>query len=663
MMIQSLTICNFKNYCGEHTLDLSTDPDSGRNIILIGGMNGAGKTTIFEAVQLCMFGAQFQGKTLSKSKYDLFLRKAKNKISTRDGDDNFFIEALIKIDDVFPVYTITLKREWVICDNTVEESFSIRRDGIPFEIVSQEYWEEYIASIIPPYITDYFFFDGERMKELTAGDEAETILRESARDLIGLKLYETLIGDLASLQKKIRHKAVNNDKTKSEIEDLEDNIVKIKQKIDELQKEENHYLSLKTDLESKICEHEGELQRKAGLIATKRKKIEISLYSEKESLKKINDDIEEILSVVPFVMAGDLVNKTIRTLKSEKMVKDLTGSKHLLEDVWERFRVRLATMDQLKLTESQRIQIRDELLSIFDEMSNDLSGGSKQKMIHDITNESFNRIEQFFNTIDEIGRISFKKRLYEREDLLLNLKKLEAQLNVIPEDSIVKDDLEEITELKKEIDKITKHLYDLGKETAILNHEYIPLQKKLDTIEYNSLKAEEEIRKDAMCNKVSSVLQEFVQIILSSKVKELEELVISMHCRLANKKDQVRKITVNPDTFEVNLYDYMGDAVPKDLLSAGEKEIFAISVLWALSRLAHTNLPVIVDSLLGRLDGTHVDKVALEFLPNAGDQVIILSHSREVDRDLYEKLKPHINATYLLSYDQVGKISEGYFFD
>ena len=126
---------------------------------------------------------------------------------------------------------------------------------------------------------------------------------------------------------------------------------------------------------------------------------------------------------------------------------------------------------------------------------------------------------------------------------------------------------------------------------------------------------------------------------------------------------QLARIAIDPESFVVTLYDSNSEQVTRDLLSAGEKEIFALSVLWGLSKLAKTKMPVIADSLLGRLDDSHVKTVATIFLPIAAEQVIVLSHSREVDKELYATMKPHVNAEYLLSYDKAQKISPGYFFE
>ena len=134
-----------------------------------------------------------------------------------------------------------------------------------------------------------------------------------------------------------------------------------------------------------------------------------------------------------------------------------------------------------------------------------------------------------------------------------------------------------------------------------------------------------------------------------------------MYLRLENKEDLVEHMVLDPATFELTLIGYDGKVVNKNNLSSGEKEIYALSILWGLSQLSKTRLPIVVDSLLGRLDESHVGKVAEHFLPNAGEQVLILSHNREVNKEIYPLLKPYISNEYLLSYEQKTKISRGYF--
>ena len=95
-----------------------------------------------------------------------------------------------------------------------------------------------------------------------------------------------------------------------------------------------------------------------------------------------------------------------------------------------------------------------------------------------------------------------------------------------------------------------------------------------------------------------------------------------------------------------------GTALAKERLSEGEKQIFAISVLWGLARASSRPLPAVIDTPMARLDATHRRNLVERYFPNASHQVVILSTDTEVDRDYYQALQPHIARAYHLNYDE-----------
>lgn len=662
MKILELKICNFKNYQGLHKINLTPDNECKRNIILIGGENGAGKTTIFEAVKLCMFGKQFSGSVIPNKKYLKYIGDAKNKNSIKEKDESYFIEISIELDNVFPVYSITLRREWIFEDSGIKEDFNILRDGIPLEIVSQEYWEDYITRMIPPYITDYFFFDGERMNELTEGDNAENILRESARDLIGLKLYETLIKDLTSLESKIKRKSIQNDNTKKEITDLDDELSQLNEEFDELSGNiiKNQILINEAEIQLEVLNEE--IQRKAGVLAKERDKLNSDLKSGKERLLKLNNEIIKICDYVPFVMAGELTKRTLDKLISEKKAKELVANKHLIENVNSRINSNISDVLSEKFDEANIAYVKEGLGKIITGMIKEIDIDTNSEIIHDITNEAFHSIDQYFRVIEEKGKKQFKQHLHDRENLELRLNKIENQLKQVPDDPVINEEIRKINELTERLDLLKEKQKDLEVKKSINESLRKPIETKLTELESGIIKEEEDRRKASSCQNVIDTVNDFIEVILSSKIHELQNMILSMHSQLENKEDMVGDIQIDPKTFSITLFDKNEVKIDKEMMSAGEKEIFALSVLWGLSRLSKSKMPVIVDSLLARLDSSHVNKVATHFLPKAGDQVILLSHDREVDRVIYEKIKPCINQSYVLTYDPVDKIKEGYFF-
>ena len=144
--------------------------------------------------------------------------------------------------------------------------------------------------------------------------------------------------------------------------------------------------------------------------------------------------------------------------------------------------------------------------------------------------------------------------------------------------------------------------------------------------------------------------------------KNLEHTISTMYHDLANKEDMIKEIKVDPQTFTTELLDYDGNQIKKDGISEGEKEIYAISVLWGLSKLSPHKLPMIIDTPLAKLDTKHVTNITTKFFPNAGDQVILLSQDREIDQNIFSLIKPHLNQSYTLLQTEENKIKNGYFY-
>lgn len=649
MKILSLTICNYKNYCGEQKIDFTID-DPQKNITLVGGQNGAGKTTLFESIKLCMFGHQYDGKPLSAVQYQQHIRDCQNRISVKEGDNNYFIEMEVVLDDVQPVYTVTLRRSWKITPTSFDEDFVILRDGLAFEIVERENWQQYIYDMFPPYIIEYFFFDGEKMQGLISGDRAESILRDSARDLIGLKIYDTLLTDVGVLKDKIKKSTKKDEKVQAEYDKLTAEVSEYKETLAKLNAREE---VLKEEIQTRNAEIEqlrNEIQRKAGAFAKSHDSYQAEIKGIEVRLAELNLKIADLAEYVPFIMAAPLMEKALKQLNDEKALRESLND----EDLVEKVRVHLAL--EFAGEKSVVQKINSTLDKFLETRKTDAT-----KIIHDASNSTILQVTEYVRYIQDGKKKEFLSLLKEREEKDLQLQKIEAAKRTMPEMEYVSEEWSLIEKKKTEIGKKQE---ELGKISAEKNHItplYEATSKKLNEIDTASLKVMEDKSKYEACEKIEAILQDYISYTLTTKVKLLEDTISSMYLKLENKEDLVERMVLNPATFELTLIGYDGKVVNKNNLSFGEKEIYVLSILWGLSQLSKSHLPIVVDSFLARLDESHVGKVAEYFLPNAGEQVLILSHNREVNKEIYPLLKPRISNEYLLSYDQKTKISKGYF--
>ena len=650
MRINSLTICNFRNYQGEHTLDFRLS-DPKKNIILIGGFNGAGKTTLFDAIKLCMFGYQYEGVPLTKSQYEQYIRSCWNNKAAQEHDRRYYISMEIVLDDVQPVYTITLRRSWDAYDNSFREDFLILRDGRAFEIVEKENWQQYIYDLFPPYTLDYFFFDGERMRELVVGDRAEELLRESARDLIGLKVYDTLLSDIGTLKSKIKKATKKEGKNKEEYAFLSSQVDEYSNQLASLEKKRGELREKVASIDGKIEQLREEIHRKSGAFAKSHDKYKAQIEEFEKKLAELNNEIAKTCEYVPFIMVFPLLNQAFEQLRKERTVRE---SKNNIEFV-ELVRSRMTASFE------KNNAVLDQINAVLDSFKNEIESEAITPFIHDVSNATMVHLAEVRSSIRSERKQSFLGLLKERESADLKLQKLIQAQKRMPEAVYVESELNEIERLKKTLTSYRDQIEEISMNIGTIQSQYLDSVRRLDEIDSFELKQVEERGKYQFCERLEAVLQDYISYTLARKVQQLEEAISEMYHTLENKEDLVDEIKIDPVTFSITLYGFEGEVIVKKNMSAGEKEIFALSVLWGLSTLSTYHLPVVVDSLLARLDQSHVDKVGGCFLPKAGKQVIILSHDREVDTHIHQMLVPYLSHEYVLSYDQKQKISSGYF--
>jgi DNA sulfur modification protein DndD len=172
------------------------------------------------------------------------------------------------------------------------------------------------------------------------------------------------------------------------------------------------------------------------------------------------------------------------------------------------------------------------------------------------------------------------------------------------------------------------------------------------------------VSKVRLVQNVQKVLEEYKSELLKRKIAQIEQTVSDCFNSLCRKTDTLRRISVNPKTFSVTLYDKRDQALPKEQLSAGEKQIYAVSMLWGLAKTADRPLPVIIDTPLARLDSDHRRLLIHNYFPEASHQVMILSTDTEVDQSYFNDLKREIAHSYKLEFDpeeSCTKVSSGYF--
>lgn len=206
MIIKQLTLTDFGLYGGEHTFNLAPQPQAGFNrpIILFKGQNGTGKTTLMEAIRLCLHGALALGSRVSRAGYEAHLARRIHVVLEPDQKPTLAkISLELEYTSLGRRHLYTIGRSWREVNSTlrntpkIKETLTVLEDGqTPAELATSEQLETFLRELIPPSMAEIFFFDGEKLQLLASGETGQHLLADTMKILLWLHLVEQLQKDL-----------------------------------------------------------------------------------------------------------------------------------------------------------------------------------------------------------------------------------------------------------------------------------------------------------------------------------------------------------------------------------------------------------------------------------------------------------------------------------
>ena len=638
MIISSLTLENFRVFKGKHRIDLETKKDL--PIVLFGGLNGAGKTTILTAVKLVLFGKASLKGSITSTIYNNYLEDQINKGA---GDLN---SASVSIEFDYSKlgkhYRYLIERSWSINNNKLKESLIIHENDKALSELNLSQAQSFIFDLIPLGVADLFFFDGEKIKEM-ADDEDGHILIDALKKLVGVDLIEKAAFDTGVVIRKNK-KAGSSNEERAIIERLEAELISAEEQI-ELKTSDygNSHLPYEAELEAKLKKSKQKLNESGGAWSKSRDELITEQGSITARKKELETKIIELMrGDIIFCAAPSFMKNLISQLN-----KDLSVSKsHDFNDRLDKKLSNLNTKDKA-------------LSSLVDQLKDNNITDAR----HQISSFQFSEAEKSAN-----GSLESKKALLELiaqyDELESKLDDLGLNISRAPDEAELKSIFTEINAIELEIEKASNRKMEIKREIRELLNIAIKLTYDLDKV-YSRLQSEESsVKVDNVGNKVIEAMEKLSKTLIKDKITELELEFNKVFQRLTRKADMTHQVKINQENFKIELIDKLGNTVNKKRISSGEKQIYAFSMLESLGKVSGRNLPFIVDTPLGRLDSNHRTRLIENFFPKIGEQVIVLSTDTEVDEDFYDALMPHISKSYEIIYNESegsSNVDSGYF--
>lgn len=638
MKIEKVTLQNIGVYVNRNEFDLRAD----RPIILIGGMNGRGKTTFLEAILFVLYGKRFLD---ASQNLDGYLRKISNISGTFP---ECFIEMEFQVQEQGETTFYGVKRSWDISRKKPAMKTLVRKNGEEKRALSDN-WDLFVEEILPRAIAPFFFFDGEKIAELAA-TENDVRMKNSIRALLGIDKIDQLITDLQTVISS-NQKQLHRGEYREQLEQLEAE-EKRQEKLLEDREEKYGALQLslerlrqeKTEIENAYLAAGGGYAEYQSRFREQRQRLQAEMEENRGRLRDLAASSLPLKLVEPLLeeIRGDAEKeKNQRELEIflrqfPELYRDYAGEQEM-DGSLQRF---LAYARGLVSPEQENLQLDEDARERLSEMPEILrkEGDQARELLRNgqrLSKENEELNNYLAVTVEEQQVKEFQQKLMDNSR---RTGQMESKLLLAEQDC---------RESRAELENLQKQKKQLLGQLVKEQEEF---DENLRIISYARMQIE--------------IMESYRQKLQALKADHLAGQMTECFQKIIAKKGLIQEIRIDHETLEFSYYNKDGRRVEHQMLSSGEKQMLVIAMLWALGICSRAEFPLIIDTPLARLDSVHRASLIENYFPKASEQVIILSTDQEITEQDYRALKNYVGREYTLVYDvetMSSSIQPGYF--
>lgn len=652
MILDELILRNYGVYKGEHSILLT--PTARNPVVLIGALNGGGKTTILEALQVALFGRNANPVTSSKTAYSDYLRGS---INSSAAPKQAGVELTFRYvaEGVERRYRVC--RTWRESGTTVKETLEVYQDG-QLDASVTERWSEVVEQLIPHQISDLFFFDGEKIESLADPMRSAELLRVGVHALLGLDVIDGLIKSLGQVERR-RKAHLGASDLASKTAPVEEALTRMEARRAQLYERSAEARSELDGALKSISELQRRFEAEGGELYERQEVIRVELEASSSRKVLLEERMRDVAcGVAPLLLVRNLFQEAKQTAIDEA---------ELLQEL--AFAAALPRRDVQLFDELKRRGLKAEVLAVVEEvLSSDRSAraalGAKRPTLG-VRPEALSGAGEESLAAAKCDIEALLSAFAQEEE---TLARIEARQAAIPEESKIVDLRDRLSNARREAQRLSARLELLNEEHQRSLAECERLKNQRDRLldEAAAAQADDFLSRRIIEKSVKSrdSLQRFRTAMRGKHIARLEALVTECFQALLRKKSLVQRVSIHPESFSLTVVGNSGAVIPPERLSAGERQMLAVAMLWGLARASGRHLPAIIDTPLGRLDSEHRGLLVRNYFPAASHQVILLSTDEEINGAYYSAIKPHVSREYLIQYDHANhasRVFEGYF--
>jgi len=658
MLIQKIKINNYKTYLD---LDLDLRVEDERPIILIGGANGGGKTTLFEAICGALYGL----KIANREEFEELLNDGAR--GTALPEISLQITFVGKVLGQEQKYI--LKRKYLLRDdNRVVESVSMNMNGNTFvygtmteakeRLRNEQQVNKIIKANLPQELSKYFLFDAMQSSELLKQNVFAQTIRDNFENVLGFKKYLQMKRASERLKEEMSKQRLEAEQEAQEYNELCATKDKLRVGLENLIAQKDALYKYLTSVEKEYeaakqgAKQSESINRKIQVLQAKVNDTiqQAALYA--DNLKDYVENIEG--NVFLPKMAANMSQEINNILHAKESLKKDTGTYPIetLRDVTQKI---ITYLKDLSLC-AQEVE-EENVVNYMVALQNSQSLPDQYSYLDDNEINALKRLASFtgnnFSILDA--------RRQELEVQLSNLESNKNQIKHLQEANAGGNE-----DLIRNYEENQAKLKALTNDENAMNAEIKKLEKRIHQFDVQ-IQQEPDVRYDTLV-KLCPFFDEVVTKLLHKKKRQIEqEMQEQLNQLLISYKGHIGRVELSEsmENFNIRLFHTAGNEISLNHLNAASKQIFIQVLLKVLRNLGDYEPPVMIDTVMGVLDEESRDALMEEYFPKLAEQTILLCTTSEIRTDTdYIKLEPFISKTYTLQRDveqQCTHVKDGYF--
>ncbi|MBK3333127.1 DNA sulfur modification protein DndD [Persephonella atlantica] len=636
MILKKIKLRNFRQYYGEQEVEFSIHPE--KNITLVYGKNGAGKTSFFTALNWVLYGSsevKIDGKLVNKKAIEEAKEKGKQ-----------FVRSEVSLTFSHAGIDYQIKREILFdLETNKEHSENVEMEKLYPKVEKIHDPLITLNPILPPNVRTYFFFDGEKIEEFSKPEHDKEV-KEAVYKVLGVTIIERAISHIKDIAKEYNKELTK--KSTGKLKELRNQYNSLIEDRDILEEELKNLKEERRNLEIQIEEIKGRLREIEEIEEDIKEKdrLESKLENLKNELDGVYNQLSERINS-SFILIGNLaIEKSEELIKNSLQNTDEIPTKYIIKLI-EKILAEKKCICEIEINP----ELREKLIYKKIELSKEKDKDKTEEILFDLYNkipdlktekervlntlmENFQRKSKIKDEIDKIQR-----QIDELEQKLMkhdieNVKKLQNRLINLSQ---------EYGSLKEKISSKEDILKDLKVEIETLRREILEEEKKQKEI--SELKKKKDLAEEIL--KQLEIVYEKLSIGLK---KEIEEEATSIFKSLIRKKEFFQRIELSED-YILKLIDIFGDKEAKTEISAGERQVLSLSFILALAKVSKKEAPIVMDTPFGRLDPEHRQNI-LQEIPYLARQIVLFVTPSEMPDDLKRLIENKIGKEYELYFDE-----------